>query len=1252
MTSEDTILLVGDDEVTAELGRQSLSRAGLRVQITGRVTEAVTLLERNSFTAVILDYHFPEGDPWTVVEAATAKVPRIPVIIATATGNEAAAAQGVHHGVVEYVRKGNTFSELLPGIVDRVRRLRIAEDRLQRTTSRFETTARNASDIIAVCSLDGSVRYISGASKPILGYEPEELIGAGIELAHPDDQPALREFLKTASQKENAVFANRCRRKDGSFVWLEHNVTLLREPAGGAPSEFVVVSRDITERKRAEEAAALEAKLARSREIKTAVRASEERFRAMFERAAIGLCEVDSDGRFLLVNDRLCEIVGYSREELTQKTFGEITHPDDLQNDWHSARAMLRGDIDVYSREKRYFHKNGSIIWVNLTSSLVRDENNAPDYFVSIIEDITARKAAEDRLKQAERRYRWLVESNPAGLVETGSEGQVLSANNAFFRIIGWDREAFAKAGMDLFKVTPDEWKSVSYTNIETSRRTGKPVIYEKEYVRQDGSRVPVMIGLSFLEDSNDDAVAFVLDLTEQKRAERGIRESEAQFRALANAMPQLCWMANADGWIFWYNQRWYDYTGTGHAQMEGWGWQSTLDPEALPSVMERWKASLSSGEPFDMVFPLRGADGVFRPFLTRILPVRDQEGRIVRWFGTNTDISEQRRTEQALRDSEAHFAFALEAAQLGAWDLDLKRHTAWRSLHHDLVFGYPDLLPEWTYEIFLEHVLPEDREEVDRKFREAVAKGEDWEFECRIRRADGATRWIWARGRSVSDEHGERQRMSGVMKDITNQKREEEARRLSEERFRIVVESSPGATIMVAEDGRIKLVNAQTEKLFGYPREELLGQVIELLIPHRFRSAHPGYRAGFLAKPSGRSMGAGHDLFGLRKDGSEVPIEIGLSPIKTGEGQFTLVTITDITERKEAEAKIRESERQIRRLADAMPQIVWTATPDGVFDYYNERWYEFTGLPRSQQGNGDWLQNLHPNDAQRCLDAWRWSVASVTPFEVEYRFWDRQSSSWRWFLGRALPIRDESGRVTKWAGTCTDIDERKRISETLDLRVQERTQDLERSLHEKETLLKEVHHRVKNNLQVICSLLALQIETYAPGSAAALQDAYDRVHSMALIHEKLYQSATVSDVDFGAYIEILARQLMQAYAIDPARIRMELSVEPIPLPIDQAIPSGLILNELVSNSLKHAFPAGRAGVIEVAFKRIEPETLMLRIADNGIGLPASFSFDTTTSLGLQVVETLVRQLRGELQIGRDGGTQITITWSAEGIKS
>lgn len=182
------------------------------------------------------------------------------------------------------------------------------------------------------------------------------------------------------------------------------------------------------------------------------------------------------------------------------------------------------------------------------------------------------------------------------------------------------------------------------------------------------------------------------------------------------------------------------------------------------------------------------------------------------------------------------------------------------------------------------------------------------------------------------------------------------------------------------------------------------------------------------------------------------------------------------------------------------------------------------------------------------------------------------------------------------------------------------------------------------------CSLLALQIESSRGSlSDAHLQNAYDRVQSMALIHERLYQSATLSDLDFGAYIEILTGQLLQAYCVDSEQIRLETSVEAVRLTIDQAIPCGLILNELISNSLKHAFRDGRRGIIRIFFAHVSHERLRLGVADNGTGLPATFALETAPSLGIQIVRTLAGQLGADLQIVKGEGTHIAIEWPLGG---
>ncbi|OYV98599.1 MAG: hypothetical protein B7X11_05910 [Acidobacteria bacterium 37-65-4] len=152
-------------------------------------------------------------------------------------------------------------------------------------------------------------------------------------------------------------------------------------------------------------------------------------------------------------------------------------------------------------------------------------------------------------------------------------------------------------------------------------------------------------------------------DITERKQAEEALKRSEERFRTMANAIPQMAWTARSDGFLDWYNQRWYDYTGTTPEEMAGWGWQSVHDPEALPEVLARWKNSIATGAPFDMVFPIRGKDGHFRQFLTRVTPLKDSAGRVTQWFGTNTDITESKKIEEALRRSNQRLDLLAETA-------------------------------------------------------------------------------------------------------------------------------------------------------------------------------------------------------------------------------------------------------------------------------------------------------------------------------------------------------------------------------------------------------------------------------------------------------------------------------------------------------------------------------------------------------------------------------------------------------------
>lgn len=263
----------------------------------------------------------------------------------------------------------------------------------------------------------------------------------------------------------------------------------------------------------------------------------------------------------------------------------------------------------------------------------------------------------------------------------------------------------------------------------------------------------------------------------EQRVMERTLelRESEAQFRTLANSIPQLAWMAAPDGSMVWYNDRWYEYTGVGRDNADGLSWQTRLDPEERKRIVERWHRLIAKGEPFEMEFRVRGVDGVYRWFLTQVIPVRDSSGTLQRWFGTRTNIHEQREIRGALEETQERLMMAQKAAVCGTFDWDVKLDVNKWSEDLAEMYGFPRGAFPATQDAWLDCVLPEDREAALLPLNSRLDSG-TFEAQYRIRRRDnGEIRWINARGRVTRDIAGDVTRVVGLNIDITRMKRAEE---------------------------------------------------------------------------------------------------------------------------------------------------------------------------------------------------------------------------------------------------------------------------------------------------------------------------------------------------------------------------------------------------------------------------------------------------------------------------------------------
>ncbi len=369
----------------------------------------------------------------------------------------------------------------------------------------------------------------------------------------------------------------------------------------------------------------------------------------------------------------------------------------------------------------------------------------------------------------------------------------------------------------------------------------------------------------------------------------------------------------------------------------------------------------------------------------------------------------------------------------------------------------------------------------------------------------------------------------------------------------------------------------------------------------------------------------------------------------------------------------LKASELRYKAIVEDQTELICRFLPDGTLSFVNEAYCRCFGKNR-QELIGHSFIPLIPEEDQTEVQA---QVASLSPLKPVATYEHRvflPDGSMRWQRWTDRVLFDEQGNVQEYASVGRDITEQKlavnelqRLNTELESRVGERTaallaaneklmievnerkaaeEQVRTSLQEKEVLLKEIHHRVKNNLQIISSLLNLQANRVSDErTLQALGDSQARVRSMALIHEKLYQSQSLAEIDFGEYVRSLASDLFRSYRRNFTAVQLDVQTDEVSLELDLAVSCGLILNELMTNALKYAFPDGRHGTISVELRATPARVVQLRVADNGVGIPADLDISRTKSLGLQLVNNLVAQLDGKLDLDRSAGTAFEVSF-------
>jgi PAS domain S-box-containing protein len=570
-------------------------------------------------------------------------------------------------------------------------------------------------------------------------------------------------------------------------------------------------------------------------------------------------------------------------------------------------------------------------------------------------------------------------------------------------------------------------------------------------------------------------------------------------------------------------------------------------------------------------------------------------------------NLTQRKQAEEALQESEERFRRLAESAFEGILIHEGGVALVVNDQFCEMVRYEPDEL--LGKQVIPLTVAPEAREFM----RNQIATGGLGPYESIGLRKDGTRFPMEIRVREMESE-GRKVRVATVM-DITEHKRAEEALRESEEKYRSLVEAAPDVVYTIsAEDGSLTSLNPAFEALTGWSRAEWLGKPFIGIV-------HPDDQSVAVETFQEASRGETpppYELRVLSKSGEYLVGEFTSTPyVKGGKVVGELGIARDITERKRAEELLELERRRLSMLLETFPGYIYLQSPDHTVRYTNPYFVEHFGEPKGRL----------------CYEVlWgRKEPCEVCPtFEV---FDTKTPQVWEWSQtpdGRIYVIYDypfidsDGSELVLEIGV--DITERKRAEERL-----------KAALQEKEVLLREIHHRVKNNMQAITSMLHLLRRQLDNDQATAiLQEGEHRIHTMAIIHEMLYQTDDFVHIAFQQYATRIVRGLLIAYGVRSDHIGVAIEIEDLLLELDLAIPCGLLINELVSNSLKHAFPGGQTGTITVSLQRGQ-ETFALRVSDTGVGLPAGLDLNHPTTLGFTLIRSWVNQLLGEITLERPG---------------
>ncbi|ABS56014.1 signal transduction histidine kinase [Methanoregula boonei 6A8] len=940
---------------------------------------------------------------------------------------------------------------------------------------------------------------------------------------------------------------------------------------------------------------------------------SEERFRISAQSISDVIWDRSiPDGRMEWYG-RIDELLGYAPLEFprTFDSWKKSIYPDDRDR----VMALLDRHVKTrapYATEYRVVQKDGKIrYWTDRGIAMLDSQGNAYR-MVGSCTDITDRRLADEE----RARLAAIVEYSEDAIISKTLDGIVTSWNAGAERIYGYSVQEMVGKEISLLE-SPDHPNDTVL--ILERIRNGEPVIrYETRRRRKDGELIDITLTASQIRDAQNRLIGvstIAHDITQRKRAEDAMHASEMRYRRLFEAAQDGILILDAEsGQIVEVNPFLINMLGFSREQFLGKKiWEIGTFKDIVANKDNFGELQRKEYIRYEDM-PLETSDGqrIAVEFVSNVYEVNNK--KVIQCnIRDNTD---RKLAEEAKIASEMRYRRLFEAAQDGILILDAESGQIVEVnpfLINMLGFSREQFLGKKIWEIGTFKDIVANKDNFGELQRKEYIRYEDMPLET----ADG--RHIAVEFISNVYEVNNKKVIQCNIRDSTDRKLAEEAKIASEVRYRRLFETAQdGILILDAESGQIVEVNPFLINMLGFSREQFLGKKIWEIGTFKDIVANKDNFEELQRK----EYISYEDMPLETADGQRIAVEFISNVYEVNNKKVIQCNIRDITKRKLAEEALRQKNEEIDGYFTNTLDLLCIADADGHFRRPNKEWETALGYSPAELEGKRLFDFVHPDDMEVFLGAMSELSAGkkVLQFTNRYR---HRNQTYRWIEWRLF----SAGNLIY--ASARDVTERKKMTDLV-----------EASLAEKETLLREIHHRVKNNLQIISSLLNLQIRKIDdPKTIEVLKDCQSRVLSMALVHEHLYKGKDFSRIDLKNYIHSLGMQLSQSYGNANEIVRFDLNLPDIYVDINTAIPLGLIINELITNSLKYAFKGRKDGKLSITATEND-RALTLIVADNGVGMPEGITLENQTSLGLRLVKTLTGQIHGTVVIDRTGGTK------------